>query len=160
MIKPLKIGLLLIPFLTSGQNMELPDDLTAYLKAKADLLYDYNSVEPDYVGIIDFDKLEIGQVWIEGETSDRSYYEIPAINLTDQCESYDPEYILLYLPKEKMYGTWDCDHWNLYVFPETSWTDIMKNPAPYINQQWDPKDEIGVLFDPKNNYVLNSGMPF
>ncbi|UWX55747.1 hypothetical protein NYZ99_04805 [Maribacter litopenaei] len=150
----------LIAFPIFGQNMDLPKDLTEFLKAKSELIYDHKTVEPDFVGIIDFDKLELGKVWIEGNISGKSYYEIPAINLTDQCEHYDPEYILLYLPNEKLYGTWDSDHWKLYVFPNTNWTDITKNPAEFINQQWNPKKEIGIEFDPKTNYKMINGWPF
>ena len=135
-------------------------DLTEFLKSKSELIYDQKTVEPDFVGIIDFDKLELGKVWIEGNVSGKSYYEIPAINLTDKCEHYDPEYILLYLPNEKLYGTWDSDHWTLYVFPNISWTDITKNPAEFINQQWNPKKEIGIEFDPKADYKMINGWPF
>jgi len=156
----MKFLVLLLTFPIFGQNMNLPTDLTDFLNSKSELKYNHKSVEPDFVGIIDFEKLEIGKVWIEGETDKKSYYEIPAINLTDECEFYDPEFILLYLPTEKLYGTWDSDHWNLYVFPNTSWTEIIKNPAPYINQQWNPNKEIGTLFDPKENYKLIKGWPF
>jgi len=156
----LKFIVILFALPIFGQNMNLPEDLTDFLKTKADLIYDHKSVEPDFVGIIDFEKLELGKVWIEGETRAKSYYEIPAINLTDKCEYYDPNFILLYLPNEKMYGTWDSDHWNLYVFPNTNWIDITKNPTEYINQQWNPKNEIGVLLDPKTNYKLINGWPF
>ena len=110
--------------------------------------------------IIDFNKLKVEKVWIEGKISGKTYYEIPAINLTDECKYYNPEFILLYLPNEKSFGTWDSDHWNLYIFPNTSWTDIMNNPKPFLNQQWEPKKEIGILFDPKKNYKMIYGWPF
>jgi len=32
-----------------GQNMNLPKDLTEFLKSKSELIYDYKSVEPDFV---------------------------------------------------------------------------------------------------------------
>ena len=160
MRKEIIILVYLIAYPIFGQNMDLPKDLTEFLKAKSELIYDHKTVEPDFVGIIDFDKLELGKVWIEGNVSGKSYYEIPAINLTDQCERYDPEYILLYLPNEKLYGTWDSDHWTLYVFPNTNWTDITENPAEFINQQWNPKKEIGIEFDPRTNYKIINGWPF
>lgn len=157
-------GIIILAYLIAlpifGQNMDLPKDLTEFLKAKSELIYDHNTVEPDFVGIIDFDKLQLGKVWIEGNVSGKSYYEIPAINLTDQCVHYDPEFILLYLPNEKLYGSWDSDHWKLYVFPNINWTEITNNPADYINQQWNPKKEIGIEFDPKTNYKMIDGWPF
>jgi len=156
----LKFIVLLFALPIFGQNMNLPEDLAEFLKSKSELNYNHKSVEPEFVGIIDFEKLELGKVWIEGETSGKSYYEIPAINLTDKCEYFAPKFILLYLPNEKNYGTWDSDHWKLYVFPNINWTDIAKNPAEFINQQWNPNKEIGILFNPKTNYKLINGWPF
>ncbi len=142
------------------RNMDLPTDLIDFLRSKKDLEYDLTSVEPGFVGIINFENLHIGNIWIEGETSGKSYYEIPAISLTDKCEHYNPEFILLYLPNERVYGTWDSDHWHLYVFPNTSWSDIADSPADFINQQWSPKEKIGHLFDPKGKYPMINGWPF
>lgn len=156
----LKYLVLLLALPIFGQNMNLPADLTEFLKSKTELNYDHDSVEPDFVGIIDFDNLEIGEIYIEGENSGKSYYSIPAINLTDTCKFYSPEYILLYLPNEQLFGTWDSDHWKLYIFPNTIWSEIVKNPAPYINQQWYPNEEIGILLDPKENYKMTIGWPF
>ncbi|CAM1363297.1 hypothetical protein [Tenacibaculum xiamenense] len=140
--------------------MELPNDLTQFLQSKSQLNYDYKSVEPDFVGIIDFNNLKLGKIYIEGNVSGKSYYEIPAVNLTNQCEYYAPEYILLYLPNEKLYGTWDADHWTLYVFPNANWNHIVKTPEAYIDYQWNPKEEIGIVFDPKNDYNMINGWPF
>jgi len=140
--------------------MNLPEDLITFLRSKLELNYDHTSVEPGFVGMIDFEKMKLGHVWIEGNLSGKSYYEIPAINLTDSCKYYDPEYILCYLPNEEMYGTWDTDHWILYVFPNRSWTDILKSPADFINQQWNPKKEIGIVFDPTTSYTIKHGWPF
>lgn len=140
--------------------MDLPLDLINFLKSNKELEYDYSSIEPNFVGIIDFEKLKLSEIWIEGETNDKSYYKIPAINLTDKCEYYSPEFILLYLPNEKLFGTWDSDHWKLYIFPKATWTDIVSNPAPYLNQQWNPTEEFGLLFNPKENYILIKGWPF
>ena len=39
--------------------MDLPEDLVDFLKTEADLLYDYKSIEPGFVGIIDFNKLKV-----------------------------------------------------------------------------------------------------
>jgi len=45
--------------------------------------------------------------------------------------------ILVWLPRLKMFGTWDSDHYELLVFPDVSWNDISADPAKYIAAQWD-----------------------
>ena len=140
--------------------MNLPDELIKYLKSKSNLFYDYEKSEAGFVGLINYNKLTVRKIWVEGNSKGDSYYEIPAINLTSECESYPPDFILLYLPNEKMYGTWDSDHWILYVFPNVTWAEIAKNPLPYIDQQWLPNENTAIIFDPKEKYELKKGWPF
>jgi hypothetical protein len=56
-------------------------------------------------------------------------------------------------------GTWDCDHWMLYVFEQARWQDIVENPAPYINCQWDESQTVGTLFQPQGAYPMKQGWP-
>ena len=90
----------------------------------------------------------------------RGYYTVPAISLTAKCEAYSPEYILLWLPNEKMFGTWDEDHWVLLVFRGASWDDIVKDPLPYLNAQWDDAKCLGSYIEPWKSYEFKPGRPF
>ena len=137
------------------RSMNLETDLEEFLRKGNQLTYDISLCEAGYVGLGSFDQLILGKIWVSPEEGE-GYYEIPAVSLSVGCESYAPEYILLWLPNEKQYGAWDCDHWILTVFPGVSWKDILVNPLFYLNAQWHGQ---GSKYIPIS-YSLNSGMPF
>ena len=140
--------------------VKLPEDLISFLKSDSKLDYDESLAEPGFVGLVGHEQIVQGVVWIEGESSGNSYYEIPAVNLTVENEYYDPEFILCWLPNEMMFGAWDSDHWELFTFRDISWTQIAQDPLPYINCQWDPHQKVADKFDPKGKYELIDGWPF
>jgi hypothetical protein len=107
--------------------MNLENSLTEFLKSGKKLEYDHDKAEPGFVGLCSFKEIKKDIIYLEGPKKGKSYYEIPAVSLTNENEFYEPEFILLWLPNEKLYGTWDCDHWDLYVFENTNWEDIEKN---------------------------------
>lgn len=152
-------------------EMNLPSDLVLFLTAGKPLEYDPSSVEPGVVGLKSLDMVELGVVWVNADESplrkddphagDDGYYAVPAVSLTGTCEAYDPDFILLWLPGEQMFGTWDCDHWDLYVFPDKTWSDILSDPATYLNAQWgDYKRKQSEYFKPYPKYAFKEGMPF
>ncbi|MES2463931.1 MAG: hypothetical protein V4671_25455 [Armatimonadota bacterium] len=144
----------------------LPSDAVDFLQKGRQLNYDPSECEPGKVGLHSLDSLTLGEIW--GNTDDEAdpnfrkegYYAIPAVSLSASCGSYDPDYILLWLPNEKVFGSWDCDHWILTIFEKVSWLDIVKTPAPYIGAQWDSELKLGVRFQPWKHYKLKSGSPF
>ena len=139
--------------------MNLENALIEFLKSGKKLEYDYDQAEPGFVGLCSINDIKEDIIYIEGPNKGKSYYKIPAVSLTNENEYYEPEFILLWLPNEKMYGTWDSDHWDLYVFENKNWKDIENNPLPYINCQWDPEQNVGAFFDPSWKYELNKGWP-
>lgn len=132
---------------------ELPKDYDGSLND-----YNYDEAEPGEVALIKPKELKVEEIYIEGPISGQSYYSIPAINLVNACDGYEPDFILCYLPNEKKYGTWDCDHWVLYCFENTSWIEIKNNPIKYLNAQWSPEEDSVSIFNP-NNYELINGWP-
>jgi hypothetical protein len=64
------------------------------------------------------------------------HYAVPAVNLVlgDPRPSVDfPAWLLLWLPVEQRYGSYDLDHGDLYVFPPVaSWSQIAADPEPFI----------------------------
>jgi hypothetical protein len=64
------------------------------------------------------------------------HYAVPAINLVrgDPRPGLDfPAWLLLWLPVERRYGSYDLDHGDLYVFPvDASWSQIMADPLAFI----------------------------
>jgi len=147
-------------------TFKLPDDAVEFLRAGRQLTYDHRRIEAGEVKLKRLDELSQGEVWIgtnmEGDPNAGrdGYYAVPAVSLTRECKAYSPEFILLWLPQDQLFGAWDCDHWVLTVFREASWSDIVANPAPYINAQWDCEDTLGIKFVPWPKYKFKKGMPF
>lgn len=133
--------------------MNLDPSLVDFLKAGKQLEYNEREAEPGKVGLCSFDELdaELIDVCRPSGFAD-GFFKVPAVSLTNDCEDYEPAYILLWLPNEKMYGTWNCDDGYLTVFPDAKWEDIAANPLPYINSQWESESEVGKPFDPAQNY--------
>ncbi|MEL6822341.1 MAG: hypothetical protein AAFP70_11310 [Calditrichota bacterium] len=141
--------------------MQPPEQLEKFLKSGNQLSYDYKQVEAGRIVLKKWQDLQTGVVWIDSfREGDEGYYEIPAVNLVESCDGYDPEFILLWLPNEKVFGTWDCDHWGLIVFPETTWSEIVKSPVPFLNAQWSPDSKVGKQFQVSSDYQRKSGRPF
>jgi len=149
----------------------LPAELVEFLTSGKKLEYDPSSIEPGVVGLKGLDELELGVVWVNSEESplsdddpnagDKGYYEVPAVSLLRECEGYDPDFILLWLPNEQSFGTWDCDHWDLYVFSGRTWPDIVADPATFLNAQWsDCERKNSEYFKPFPKYKFKEGMPF
>jgi hypothetical protein len=147
-------------------TFNLPDDAVKFLRAGRQLEYDHGRIEAGKVKLKRLDELSPGEVWIgtdvhgDPHAGENGYYAIPAVSLTGECQAYDPDFILLWLPQEKLFGTWDCDHWVLKVFRGASWADITANPAAYINAQWDVNDKLGTRFVPWPGYAFRGGRPF
>lgn len=144
----------------------LPDDTAEFLRAGCQFEYDHRSIEAGEVKLKRLDELTMSEVWIgtnlkgDPHAKENGYYAIPAVSLTGECKSYNPEFILLWLPRERSFGTWDCDHWVLKVFRGVAWSDIVTNPAAYLNSQWDYSDKLGTQFVPWLDYEFKVGRPF
>jgi hypothetical protein len=107
-------------------DYNLPNDLEIFLRSGKQLDYDAAATETGEIGLKSLSEIELGVVWVNSKVSplkddaphagEIGYYEVPAISLTKICGNYDPEFLLLWLPNEKLYGVWDSDDWYLYVF--------------------------------------------
>ena len=149
--------------------VDLPDDLRAFLSARKRLRYAADECEPGRIRLLPVGKLAVGEVWVNARPADdpqgdplargEGHYAIPAVNLVAAAEDHDPEYILLWLPGEGVYGTWDSDHGELLVFPGVTWSDIAADPLPYSAAQWDGP-EPGVPFVPYPRYPYRTGRPY
>jgi len=73
-------------------------------------------------------------------------YGVTGIDLINGCEGYDPEGILIYFPQFSEFGSLDCDHAIIIMYPDASWETIRDNLFNYVNAQWYP--------DRVNHYLL------
>lgn len=149
--------------------LTLPGDFTAFLESGAKLVYDASQCECGQVLLLPVNKLRLDTVALDGQSlhgvaddpnaGKGGYYQIEAVNLVSDCDDYDPEFILAWLPKSQLYGAWDCDHLAMTIFPGTTWSDIAKNPLPFVNAQW-ASDGVGVPLVPWPDYSFIIGDPY
>lgn len=86
----------------------------------------FDVVEPDAPGVRRRKRSEIVR------------HEFTGIDLIKECNSYQPEGILVWLLELGMYGSWDCDHHTIRIFPHADWSEICNYMRRYVNDQWCP----------------------
>jgi hypothetical protein len=127
-------------------DLDLPDELRAFLAAGRKLEYDASKCEAGRIELRSLKSLRLKEYTLRPEESqlgrqdphagEDGYYLVPGISLVGRCKSYDPDGILLWLPREERFGTWDCDHHVIQVFPWATWADIVADPVRHLNAQW------------------------
>ena len=130
----------------------IPDDLHEFLSLEANLLLQW--VEPypvEVEGVVLFGIKELSVQNFKLSTSEyfsnydepgedpESIYDITGIDLIKEIENYSPDGVLIWFPQFAEYGSWDCDHGLITIFPDISWTEIVKDPGKYVNAQWYPE---------------------
>jgi hypothetical protein len=122
---------------------EIPDDLAAFLRGgpRALEVGHYETVTLFGLGELRVETLEVtpNMAPFAGDhphAAGSGHYAVPAVNLVrgDTRPGLDfPAWLLLWLPAEWRYGSYDLDHGDLYVFPPgVSWSQIAADPVPFI----------------------------
>ena len=151
-----------------SSHLSLPGDLFDFVYSGRQLKYPVKESIPGRLALRGLDELSLGSVWVDSEKAPIDgdpnegkigYYTVPAFSLTKKCTGYEPEFLLLWLPTENLYGTWDCDHGHLVVFPDATWSDIVRDPIPFINAQWDANENGAYYFVPWPEYPYTLGLP-
>ena len=147
----------------------IPNDLWEFLVAGKQLDYSVELCEAGKVVLQAPGRLTVEPVFIDSEGSPldsvdpnagvKGYYAVPAISLLASCENFDPEGILIWLPDQSCYGTWDCDHWDVFTFGSVTWMEIVRDPVPFINAQWKHEIECEYLI-PWDRYEFKKGRPW
>jgi hypothetical protein len=126
-------------------SLRLPGDLRDFFAARRQLEYDASRCEAGRVTLLPLEKLRVqkyltrptrhGQVrrLDDDPHQEDGYYWVPAVNLVADCEGYDPAGLLVWLPEDGLFGTWQSDWLSILVFPGASWTDIAADPIRFIN---------------------------
>lgn len=125
----------------SGFN--LPDDLIAFLRAGNQPEYDPTTCEAGAVILSPLDQLKAEFFPMTSEDSadphagEGGSYLVTGVSLIASCENYDPIGLLLWLPLDGRYGTWDGEHGTLRVFePDAKWSEMAGDLPRYVNAQW------------------------
>ena len=142
-------------------ELDLPQDLRIFLEADKQLSYAAEECEAGRVSLHKPTELRLANLLVntyatpleaEDPHQGESGYLAPAVSLTASCEGYDPNFLLLWLPTENLYGNFDTEHGHLNVFPNATWADIVGNPVAYLNSQWEPEDGLTEVFQPWPKY--------
>jgi hypothetical protein len=133
-------------------ELRLPGDLVAFLEAGKQLTYDASACEAGLVVLMSRDGLRLRTFAMhcastpladdDPHRGESGCYRVPGVDLVADCSGdYTPEGLLIWLPEELRFGTWDCDHDLISVFgPEVTWTQIANTPARFLNAQWEFDD--------------------
>jgi hypothetical protein len=138
-------------------GLHLPGDLVDFLIRNKSLCYDERKCTVGHVELVTIESLLSGRIYVgPGEESQKKgYYTMPAVDLVAECEGFGAWGILVWLPGMQKFGTWDCDHRQLRVFPKARWSDIVKKPTKYLNALWKPEKVENVLFVPNDEYPFS-----
>lgn len=101
-----------------------------------------------------------GQAWDADDPHryDQGHYEVVAQSLVAECDTMDPLGVLVWLPIERCFGSWDPDHLDVLMFPGVTWAEIVLDPPLYLNAISDPvpfNDYLDAV--PHHPYVLPDG---
>ncbi|HEV7281908.1 MAG TPA: hypothetical protein VGN57_17030 [Pirellulaceae bacterium] len=129
----------------TSRSLELPADLVEFLRSGRRLDYDPATCEAGAVRLHEPDNLTLRTFASQHAASpdvDAELHDVPGVDLVAKCTGdYDPPGLLVWFPNERRYGVWDASHDFVFLFgAETSWSDIARSPARYINAQWDFDD--------------------
>jgi hypothetical protein len=132
--------------------LQLPADLVAFLTAGHRLEYDADQCEAGAVTLIPLADLKLERFPMETgglavfeqdpHYPQRGSYLVAGVNLVSDCTGgYEAAGLLLWLPVERRYATWDNSHCTIRLFgPEVTWDRIAAAPVPHINAQWSGMD--------------------
>jgi len=151
-------------------NFKLPEELILFLKKKRSLKYDPDECECGETELKQLEELELSEFYIDFDSNniqpddphqgEEGYYVVKGVDLISECDGFDPEGILIWLPDYQMFGAWDSDHYNLTLFNDTDWEEIVEDPVQYLNAQWDPTLAVEMLLDPWEKCEFKKGRPF
>jgi hypothetical protein len=128
-------------------ELQLPEDLVAFLDAERQLEYDPATCEAGRVTLLARSELRLRTFGAQcgGTPHERDdpnpgsgAYWVPGVDLVAGCTGdYEPEGLLIWFPGERSFGVWDSSHDYVLLFgPAVTWSQIASSPARYINAQW------------------------
>lgn len=141
----------------------LPPDAVAFLAEGRSLDYDASATEAGEITLhrdppaVSLEVVSGDSDWADHDprAGDEGHYAVPALDLVATCDDFDPSGILIWLPIEGCFGTWDADHWSITTFPDVTWQDIVDDPATYLDAQWNGLDD-GTELDPVGRHTFVS----
>ena len=127
---------------------EIPADLRSFLTEHPNFTIEMSEGEVRHVTLYSAGELQTktfdvatSDYCLQGELPEdfERSYEFEGVDLLKTADGYEPEGVFVWFPKFQAYGSWDCDHHRIVIFPGKTWTEIVKSPTWYFNGQWYPE---------------------
>src|SRR5262249_52378066 len=142
----------------------LPADLLAFLQRGQQPDYEPASCEAGKVTFLPLDKLKVEFFPMDANSpndphaGEHGSYLVAGVSLIASSCGYEPVGLLMWLPLDGRYGTWDGEHGTLRVFPgDVNWSAIAEDPPRYINSQWELEGSEPVSdLDPQGRHPYNA----
>src|SRR5262245_55446411 len=127
--------------------LKLPRDLAAFLRQGRQFDYDPARCEAGLVTLLPLDVLRLHLFPMDCQSTpvakaDPNHgslgcYLVPGVSLLAPARGYDPDGLMLWLPLERRFGTWDSSHDVVSMYKRgTTWADIVAQPKQHINACW------------------------
>lgn len=132
----------------TANNVSLPADALAFLASGKEFTYAPETCEAGAVTLLAADLLRTQYFPMDCQSTDVAEddphqdelgcYLVQGIDLiASSTGGYEGTGLLLWLPREARYATWDSSHQVIVVFDaDVTWAKIAEAPAQHINSQW------------------------
>lgn len=131
-------------------DLQLPDDLTGFLRTGLQLRYDHRIARCGRVTVLGLEELRLDSfevrsrgkevAWRDPNRGRRGSYHVPGVNVVRISDNpFANEGLLIWLPGRRGFATWDREQADIWVFRGTGWRDIEVSPLVYLNALWDPR---------------------
>lgn len=123
-----------------------PQDLVSFLRDRRQFVYDAEESEIGPITLKDAASLRLSTLSVfpgcQSITSDPyggldGVYRVEVYDLVAKSARYDTKGLFCWLPAVQQFGSIDAEHGNIIAFPDIRWADIVSNPLPYLESQWD-----------------------
>jgi len=143
---------------TKIEHLGLPQEVVDFFKAGRQLDYDPAPTEVGPTRLKPLDHLQIE--WFPAIThdtpvhdkdphkSDKGAYHLQIVDLIGEAQVYDPDGLLAWFCDYQAFGSCDEDHGVAKIFPNASWSDIVADPAKYLDAPWNPASEVTEYLEP------------
>src|SRR5262249_50873746 len=142
----------------SIEELGLPPDLTAFLRAGSQLEFDHRQTEVGPIKLRPLAHLKFNEFKVttkgtplenkDPRRGDEGYYALRVVDLIGECDAHSPGGLLAWFCDYGVYGAWDPDHHTAITFPNLSWSKIVADPAKYLDAQWDPDPKVAKYIEP------------
>ncbi len=148
------------------QPLNLPESLLKFIESGNQLQFDAAQCEAGTIelrapGELKLERLPVSVYGTEFESANPQrgetgfYYPLVVPLTKGDFVTYA---VLLWLPREQRFGSYDDEHRLIVTFPDASWAAIVADPLLYLNAHWEPETAPGAAFNPWPAHPFREGV--